>query len=79
MNPPRLAFLREKMRESALRDGEEDGLSFGVGGFASVGEEGAGGGGNWLEGQRVLDVGCGGGLLSEVRILLSRPRKVFFV
>ncbi|KAL7414639.1 S-adenosyl-L-methionine-dependent methyltransferase [Mrakia frigida] len=50
MNPPRLEFIREKLQESKWRDGDESNPLTGA---------------HWLQGMRVLDVGCGGGLLSE--------------
>lgn len=52
MNPSRLSFVREKLQESKWRDGDES---------LPLSERS-----DWLTGMRVLDVGCGGGLLSEV-------------
>lgn len=53
MNPSRLSFLRQKLQESARR--------YGRGADADRELQG----GQWLAGLKVLDVGCGAGLLSE--------------
>lgn len=67
MNPVRVEFVREKV----LRGKEDDkGWTFEGRPSRKIrdgGEDvGEGEGGRWLEGMDVLDVGCGGGLLSEV-------------
>lgn len=69
MNPVRVEFVREKV----LRGKEDDeGWTFEgrprrkVRGGGEEVVDGEGEGGKWLEGMDVLDVGCGGGLLSEV-------------
>jgi polyprenyldihydroxybenzoate methyltransferase/3-demethylubiquinol 3-O-methyltransferase len=53
MNPSRLSFLRQKLQESARR--------YGRGADADRELKS----GQWLAGLKVLDVGCGAGLLSE--------------
>jgi polyprenyldihydroxybenzoate methyltransferase/3-demethylubiquinol 3-O-methyltransferase len=58
MNPVRMEFVRKKVI-SARED--DDGWS-----FATRKEARKDFGQSWLEGMDVLDVGCGGGLLSEV-------------
>lgn len=60
MNPVRMEFVRNKIVSGREDD---DGWS-----FASRKEARKDYGQTWLEGMDVLDVGCGGGLLSEVRI-----------
>jgi polyprenyldihydroxybenzoate methyltransferase / 3-demethylubiquinol 3-O-methyltransferase len=59
MNPIRVGFIREKLLEVAR---EEQGEA-----FAAEMENSS----VPLKGMDVLDVGCGGGLLSEVRTLLA--------
>ena len=54
MNPHRMQFVREKLLE-VVRDEDEESL------------RGRGNGERVMEGLDVLDVGCGGGILSEVR------------
>lgn len=56
MNPARTQFIREKILESARDDGEA----------GEVWAEKAERDGKVLRGMDVLDVGCGGGILSEV-------------
>jgi polyprenyldihydroxybenzoate methyltransferase/3-demethylubiquinol 3-O-methyltransferase len=53
MNPVRMQFIREKLVEVVQDENPEL----------------EAGGGDILKGLDVLDVGCGGGLLSEVRNL----------
>jgi polyprenyldihydroxybenzoate methyltransferase / 3-demethylubiquinol 3-O-methyltransferase len=53
MNPVRMQFVREKVLEITREEHGEEAVK----------------GGNPLEGLDILDVGCGGGLLSEVRRL----------
>jgi polyprenyldihydroxybenzoate methyltransferase/3-demethylubiquinol 3-O-methyltransferase len=53
MNPVRVSFIQDKMREIALEDAEQGELE----GMLE---------GKELQGMHALDVGCGGGLLSEV-------------
>jgi polyprenyldihydroxybenzoate methyltransferase/3-demethylubiquinol 3-O-methyltransferase len=55
MNPVRMAFIRDKLREIQLDESE-----------ACKGRP--------LAGLDALDVGCGGGLLSEVSSLYSSPQ-----
>ncbi len=62
MNPPRVEYIRQKI---ALDDRDEAEWTFEGRHLDRVREEGRGRG-RWLEGRRCLDVGCGGGLLSEV-------------
>lgn len=54
MNPHRVRYVREKILETGR---EENGEAWADGRGARV-----------LEGMDVLDIGCGGGILSEVRI-----------
>lgn len=56
MNPARMQFIREKILESARDEGEA----------GEVWAEKAERDGKVLRGMDVLDVGCGGGILSEV-------------
>jgi hypothetical protein len=58
MNPVRMQFVREKVLEIVREENGED---------ANMGS-------NTLRGLDILDVGCGGGLLSEVR-----GRYLFFI
>lgn len=60
MNPIRMQFIREKLLEVSREENGED---------VKRAE-------NILEGLDVLDVGCGGGLLSEVSGSLSWSRKL---
>lgn len=60
MNPVRMQFIREKLIETAYDEQP-----------ATVNAKKVG----ILEGMDVLDVGCGGGLLSEVSCLLSCSKK----
>jgi polyprenyldihydroxybenzoate methyltransferase/3-demethylubiquinol 3-O-methyltransferase len=79
MNPTRMEFVRQKIVQG-LQD--DEGWSFEK--RDRVDEKGnlkrwegmatVKGKGRWLEGMDVLDVGCGGGLLSEVSLLSSRIR-----
>ena len=62
MNPPRIEYIRQKV---ALHHRDEEEWTF-EGRFDDRKREEARGAGRWLEGKRCLDVGCGGGLLSEV-------------
>jgi len=55
MNPVRMDFIKQKLQEVQLEEG-----SFSASSSATP-----------LEGLDILDVGCGGGLLSEVRHVLS--------
>lgn len=64
MNPTRMEFVRQKIESGRVDD---RGWS-----FETRNAEVKGGEGRWLEGMDVLDVGCGGGLLSEVSIRGSR-------
>ena len=57
MNPLRMQFVREKVLEITREEIGEDAIS----------------GSNPLHGLDILDVGCGGGLLSEVRSPHSPP------
>jgi len=61
MNPVRIGFIRDKVREIALEDTDRDD-------YEGMLE------GKELEGMQALDVGCGGGLLSEVRNLRPHTR-----
>lgn len=62
MNPVRLQFMREKLREV----GEWEQTRASVENNRSISNQQPWlQGGAWLAGQRTLDVGCGGGLLSE--------------
>lgn len=62
MNPTRIAYLRDKV---ALSTVDEPEWTF-EGRHLDAEREAKRGTGRWLEGKRCLDVGCGGGLLSEV-------------
>lgn len=67
MNGPRMEFVREKIERGRMDD---KGWSWKqrIHGDGSSEENGSKAGrGRWLEGMNVLDVGCGGGLLTEVR------------
>jgi polyprenyldihydroxybenzoate methyltransferase/3-demethylubiquinol 3-O-methyltransferase len=64
MNPVRMEFVRNKV-VSARED--DDGWS-----LATRKEARNDFGQSWLEGMDVLDVGCGGGLMSEVYLQLER-------
>lgn len=57
MNPPRMQFIRDKILEIGRED-EDKGEAWA--------EERHNGGTGFLSGMDVLDVGCGGGILSEV-------------
>ena len=59
MNPVRMEFIMQKLQETRL-DEETSSTVSRVAPF---------------EGLDILDVGCGGGLLSEVRSILSMSRK----
>jgi polyprenyldihydroxybenzoate methyltransferase/3-demethylubiquinol 3-O-methyltransferase len=61
MNPARVSYIREKV---ALDTSGEDPWTFEARHTDGVREK-ARGVGQWLKGKRCLDVGCGGGLLSE--------------
>lgn len=63
MNPVRMEFVREKIQMGRVDD---KGWTFEDRGKvdADIKKEGTG---RWLQGMDVLDVGCGGGLLTEVR------------
>lgn len=61
MNPIRVQYIRDKV---ALDTIDEPRWT-----FATRNVEVQRGVGRWLEGKRCLDVGCGGGLLSEVSSL----------
>lgn len=63
MNPVRLQFMREKLKE--VGEWEETKSSLEGSRQKSSHETPWTQDGAWLSGQRVLDVGCGGGLLSE--------------
>lgn len=58
MNPPRMQFIRDKLTEIAREDEGE-----------ALGDEKTNA--EFLSGRDVLDVGCGGGILSEVRVYCS--------
>ena len=62
MNPTRIAYLRDKVALSTVEEAE---WTF-EGRHLDAEREAKRGTGRWLEGKRCLDVGCGGGLLSEV-------------
>jgi polyprenyldihydroxybenzoate methyltransferase / 3-demethylubiquinol 3-O-methyltransferase len=55
MNPIRVQFIREKLLEAAFEDAKGD--SERIENHSRI-----------LTGKDVLDIGCGGGLLSEVRL-----------
>lgn len=55
MNPVRVSFVRERVVRTRQDEGEMNGEAIGLG----------------LGGMNALDVGCGGGLLSEVMLLTS--------
>lgn len=59
MNPTRMEFVRQKIENGRVDD---RGWTY----ETRNATRSAGGEGRWLEGMDVLDVGCGGGLLSEV-------------
>ncbi len=71
MNPVRMEFARQKVEQGR---GDDRGWDVGMrrrvrrdGGYEAAEMEGCGASrARWLEGMDVLDVGCGGGLLSEV-------------
>jgi len=54
MNPVRMDFIKQKLQEVQLEEGTSSAFSSATP----------------LEGLDILDVGCGGGLLSEVRRIL---------
>lgn len=54
MNPVRVQYVLDKLREVQLDEDESEGMTYR---------------GHALSGLDVLDVGCGGGLMSEVRIM----------
>lgn len=62
MNPVRVQFIRNKLLEIARDESEDDGRE--------IVERGV------LRGLDVLDVGCGGGLLTEVAINFSSPLRL---
>jgi hypothetical protein len=57
MNPVRMQYIKQKLSEAAMDDGVGEGDDQELEGQSKV-----------LRGKDVLDVGCGGGLLSEVRV-----------
>lgn len=65
MNPTRIAYLRDKVMLDDEPEWTFEGRHGDAARAAQVGT------GRWLEGKRCLDVGCGGGLLSEVRAVWS--------
>lgn len=72
MNPVRLDFMRAKMQEAGEWDETRELLLARERGDREMQvqrrwEQG----GKWLQGLNTLDVGCGGGLLSEVRNAIS--------
>ena len=64
MNPPRVEYIRQKV---ALDTRDEEAWTFEKRHGDRAREDGKGVG-RWLRGRRCLDVGCGGGLLSEVNV-----------
>ncbi len=67
MNPERVEYVRQKV---ALDPATEPEWTF-EGRHGDRARADARGQGRWLQGLRVLDVGCGGGLLAEVSLELS--------
>lgn len=70
MNPPRMQFVREKLQKGKQDD---QGWSYKTRNDVGLGEGKASG--KWLAGLDVLDVGCGGGLLTEVSAQSSSSDK----
>ena len=66
MNPVRVEYIRQKV---ALDPKDEEEWT-----FQTRFDKDERGLGKWLKGKRCLDVGCGGGLLSEVSCWASRWR-----
>lgn len=64
MNPARVSFIRDKIREAAALDDDKREWTFETRELSVVSQS-ADGASRPLAGQSVLDIGCGGGLLSS--------------